>query len=72
MTHEDIRLSIEEKSDMENVKNKNDVATEYSLQILQINRNSTAQEKNQFVYIVIYRPTGCICPAMIILIFIVY
>ena len=26
LTHEDIRLSIEEKSDMENVKNKNDVA----------------------------------------------
>ena len=43
--HEDIRFTLEEKSGMENAKNKNEAAAAYSLQIPQINRNSTAQEK---------------------------
>ena len=45
LTHEDIQLALKEKSGMENAKNKNDAVTAYSLQIPQINRNSTAQEK---------------------------
>lgn len=32
LTHEDIRLALEEKSGMENTKNKNDAVTVYGLQ----------------------------------------
>lgn len=45
LTHEDIRLAFEEKVAVQTTKNENEAITVYGLQILQINRNSTPQEK---------------------------